>query len=229
MQSADQIHLESGWKKKLAEEFRKPYMLELQSFLKSEIENGKSIFPKSDQYFEAFTQTPLNEVKVVILGQDPYHGPGQAHGLCFSVQKGVAIPPSLKNIYKELKQDIPGFEIPPHGNLTSWAKQGVLLLNATLTVERAAAASHQKKGWEEFTDAALKIVNESETPKVFILWGASAQKKGEFIDNQKHLVIKAVHPSPLSAHRGFFGHKPFSKTNQFLVQTGQQPIDWSLH
>lgn len=228
MQQEDKIKLEPSWKKELLPEFSKPYMESLRQFLKAELHKGKIIYPKPTEYFEAFNQTPLEHVKVVILGQDPYHGPKQAHGLCFSVQKEIPIPPSLQNIYKELRADIPEARIPKHGNLTSWAKQGVLLLNATLTVEQAQAASHQKKGWEEFTDAALKVVNASKTPKVFILWGASAQKKGEFIDNKKHLVIKAVHPSPLSAHRGFFGHKPFSRTNEFLISTGQTPIDWSL-
>lgn len=228
MSNADQIKLEPGWKAKLLNEFEKPYMVNLKSFLKNEIYKGKIIYPKPEEYFAAFNSTPLDKVKVVILGQDPYHGPGQAHGLCFSVQKDIRIPPSLKNIYKELQTDIDGFKIPTHGNLSSWAEQGVLLLNATLTVEQAAAASHQKKGWEEFTDAVLKVVNESDTPKVFVLWGSSAQKKGEFIDSKKHLVIKEVHPSPLSAHRGFFGHKPFSKANQFLIKTGQTPIDWNI-
>ncbi|MCO5114221.1 MAG: uracil-DNA glycosylase [Bdellovibrionaceae bacterium] len=228
MQSEDKIKLEPSWKKELLNEFQKPYMAKLKGFLQSEIQKGKVIYPRPHEYFEAFNQTPLDQVKVVILGQDPYHGPLQAHGLCFSVQKDIAIPPSLQNIYKELKNDIPDVQIPKHGHLTAWAKQGVLLLNATLTVERAKAASHQKKGWEEFTDAALKIVNESHTPKAFILWGSSAQKKGEFLDSKKHLVIKAVHPSPLSAHRGFFGHKPFSRVNEFLMATGQTPIDWSL-
>lgn len=228
MQFEDRIKLEPSWKKELLNEFQKPYMLKLKDFLKEEIQKGKVVFPKPSQYFEAFNQTPLDKVKVVILGQDPYHGPHQAHGLCFSVQKNIPIPPSLQNIYKELKADIPDAKIPKHGHLTAWAQQGVLLLNATLTVEQARAASHQKKGWEEFTDAALKVVNASETPKAFILWGSSAQKKGEFIDSKKHLVIKAVHPSPLSAHRGFFGHRPFSKVNQFLISTGQTPIDWSL-
>lgn len=228
MQTSDQIKLEPSWKAKLIDEFSKPYMIKLKEFLKTEIDKGKVIYPKPSEYFEAFSKTPLDKVKVVILGQDPYHGPGQAHGLCFSVQKNVPVPPSLQNIYKELKDDIVGFEIPKHGNLTSWAEQGVLLLNATLTVERSAAASHQKKGWEEFTDAVLKVLNASETPKVFILWGSSAQKKGEFIDTKKHLVIKAVHPSPLSVHRGFFGHKPFSRANAFLIKTGQKPIDWTI-
>lgn len=226
--SADTIKLEPSWKAKLLPEFSAPYMLKLKSFLKSEITKGKVIYPKPNEYFEAFSRTPYDKVKVVILGQDPYHGPGQAHGLCFSVQKGVRPPPSLINIFKELKTDIPGFEIPKDGDLTAWADQGVLLLNATLTVEKNLAASHQKKGWEEFTDAVLKRLNESNKPKVFILWGSSAQKKGAFIDEKKHLVIKAVHPSPLSAHRGFFGHRPFSKANAFLKKTNQEPIDWRL-
>lgn len=226
--AADTIKLEPSWKQQLLPEFSKPYMAKLRHFLKDELDKGKVIYPKPNEYFAAFENTPLEEVKVVVIGQDPYHGPGQAHGLCFSVRKNTPIPPSLKNIYKELRSDLPEVNIPNHGELTSWAKQGVLLLNATLTVEKSQAASHQKKGWEEFTDAVLHIVNASDTPKVFILWGASAQKKGAFIDSKKHLVIQAVHPSPLSAHRGFFGHKPFSRTNDFLIKTGQDPIDWSL-
>lgn len=227
--STDNIKLEPSWKNKLLPEFSKPYMLKLKDFLRSELTKGKVIYPKPQEYFEAFQKTPFDQVKVVILGQDPYHGPGQAHGLCFSVQNNVTPPPSLINIFKELKTDIPDFEIPKHGNLTSWTEQGVLLLNATLTVEKNLAASHQNQGWEEFTDAALKVLNDSDTPKVFILWGSSAKKKGAFLNSKKHLVIKAVHPSPLSAHRGFFGHRPFSKANAFLIKTGQKPIDWRLN
>jgi uracil-DNA glycosylase len=222
--------LEPSWKKVLDEEFEKPYMQELKTFLKTEKQAGHTIYPKNADIFNAFNITPFNDVKVVILGQDPYHGPYQAHGLSFSVQKGVAVPPSLRNIYKELSTDIPGFTIPQTGDLTKWAEQGVLLLNATLTVRAATAGSHQKKGWEKFTDAAIKKLSDEKSGLVFILWGAYAQSKAVLINpNNNHLVIKSTHPSPLAvSHGGFFGSKPFSKTNEFLAKQGKTPIAWQI-
>lgn len=202
-------------------------MASLKQFLQAEKSAGKQIFPRANHWFHALDSTPLTDVRVVILGQDPYHGPGQAHGLCFSVQKNVKIPPSLVNIYKELEDNM-GIARPDHGNLEAWAKQGVLLLNAVLTVEAHLAGSHQGKGWEKFTDAVIDLVNQRSKPAVFILWGSYAQKKASFIDASKHLVLKSVHPSPLSAHRGFFGSKPFSQANQFLEQNGMTPIDWHV-
>jgi len=221
------IRLEESWRQALEPEFGNPYMSELRRFLVSEKEAGKRIFPKGGEYFRALDLTPLDEVKVVILGQDPYHGPGQAHGLCFSVQPGVRIPPSLVNIYKELKSDL-GIEPARHGFLEHWARQGVLLLNSVLTVEEARAASHQGKGWERFTDAVIRTVNERCDGVVFMLWGAYAQKKAAFVDGARHLVLRAPHPSPLSAHNGFFGSRHFSQANAFLVSRGRQPIDWRL-
>jgi len=223
------ITLESSWLAILVEEFDKEYMLNLKTFLKNEKQAGKKVYPKSSDIFNAFERTPLTNLKVVILGQDPYHGENQAHGLSFSVQKGVTIPPSLRNIYKELKTDIPGFTIPDHGNLTEWAEQGVLLLNATLTVQESSPASHQKKGWEIFTDTVIKKISAEKEGIVFILWGAYAQAKAELIDQSKHHIIKSPHPSPFSADRGFFGSKPFSKTNEFLKAQGKRPIDWQIH
>jgi uracil-DNA glycosylase len=224
------IELEASWLKVLGEEFGKDYMLKLKEFLKTEQQAGKTIYPKNADIFNAFTKTPFIDVKVVILGQDPYHGPGQAHGLSFSVQKSVAVPPSLKNIYKELATDIPGFIIPQTGDLTEWADQGVLLLNATLTVQAANAGSHQKKGWEKFTDMVIKTISDKKDSVVFILWGAYAQSKAILIDGDKHLIIKSTHPSPLAvSHGGFFGSKPFSKTNAYLEQHGKEPIDWQIH
>jgi uracil-DNA glycosylase len=224
------IELEASWLKVLSDEFGKDYMLKLKQFLKEEKQAGKTIYPKNADIFNAFAKTPFNEVKVVILGQDPYHGPNQAHGLSFSVQKGVRVPPSLQNIYKELSTDIPGFKIPDTGDLTEWAQQGVLLLNATLTVQAANAGSHQKKGWEKFTDMVIKTISEKKKGVVFILWGAYAQSKTVLIDETKHLIIKSTHPSPLAvSHGGFFGSKPFSKTNAYLVQQGEKPIDWQIH
>lgn len=221
------IALDDSWKTALDGEFSAPYMQALKAFLTAEKAAGKRIFPKGPEYFTALNLTPLDSVKVVILGQDPYHGEGQAHGLSFSVKPGVKTPPSLVNIYKELHADL---GIPParHGFLEHWAKQGVLLLNAVLTVEMAQAASHQGKGWERFTDAVIRAVNDLPHPVVFILWGAYAQKKAAFVNADKHLVIKSAHPSPLSAHNGFLGSKPFSKTNDFLQAKGQEPIDWQL-
>jgi len=221
------IQLDESWLKLLEAEFQQPYMQSLKQFLKEQKQQKKVIYPKSELWFNAFNSTPVDQVKVVILGQDPYHGPGQAHGLCFSVQPGVRFPPSLLNIFKELNQDLE-MPMPEHGCLQSWAEQGVLLLNATLTVEQANAGSHQKKGWEQFTDQAIKFLSEQREGLVFLLWGSYAQKKGQFIDSDKHLVLKAPHPSPLSAHRGFLGCGHFSKTNAYLKQKGLAEIDWSL-
>lgn len=221
------VQLEPTWKTRLAGEFDKAYMNELRDFLKKQVAAKKVIYPRGTEYFAALNLTPFDKVKVVILGQDPYHGPGQAHGLCFSVKPGVVIPPSLVNIYKELKNDL-GIEPAKHGYLQSWADQGVLLLNATLSVEAGRAGSHQNKGWEQFTDAIIHRLNEEREGIVFVLWGSYAQKKGAFIDAQKHFVLKGPHPSPLSAHRGFFGCKHFSQINKFLVSRGQEPIDWAL-
>ena len=214
----------NDWLEPLSKEFQKPYYKELFQFVKQEY-SSTQVFPPADDIFNAFHLTPLNEVKVVIIGQDPYHGPGQAHGLCFSVNDGVAFPPSLQNIFKEIEADL-GTAIPTSGNLTRWANQGVLLLNATLTVRAHQAGSHQRKGWEEFTDAAIRALAEQREHLVFILWGAYAQKKGAFIDRNKHLVLASAHPSPLSAYHGFFGNKHFSRTNEYLVAHGKTPIEW---
>lgn len=221
------VKLDDSWKQALSAEFASPYMQTLKAFLLAEKNAGKQIFPKGGEYFRALDLTPLDAVKVVILGQDPYHGAGQAHGLCFSVQPGVRTPPSLVNIYKELQSDL-GIAPVQHGFLESWASQGVLLLNSVLTVEEARAASHQGKGWEKFTDAIIRTVNDTCDGVVFLLWGAYAQKKAAFVDQTKHLVLKSPHPSPLSAHNGFFGNHHFSKANEFLISRGKQPIDWQL-
>lgn len=221
----DNIKLHKSWLSYLASEFDADYMLKLRKFLLDEKKNQKITYPNDDLIFNAFNSTPLNKVKVVILGQDPYHGPMQAHGLSFSVLSGVTIPPSLKNIYKEIERDLQ-LKMPKHGCLQSWADQGVLLLNATLTVEQAKAGSHQKKGWEHFTDKAIQIVNDRCENVVFLLWGNYAQKKGQLIDSNKHYVIKSPHPSPLSAHRGFLGNNHFSLTNDYLKAEGKEPIDW---
>ena len=221
------VKLHESWLRHLQGEFEKPYMQALKAFLEAERATAKQIFPKGSEWFHALDATPLDRVRVVILGQDPYHGEGQAHGLCFSVKPGVRPPPSLVNIYKELKSDM-GFAPPRHGFLEHWAQQGVLLLNSVLTVEAGRAASHQGKGWEVFTDQVIRLVNEQKRPVVFILWGSYAQKKAGFVDGARHLVLKSVHPSPLSAHGGFFGSRPFSKANAFLEQSGQQPVDWQL-
>lgn len=221
------VKLDPSWLAPLQKEFDAPYMAALKSFLVAEKEAGKRIFPKGSEWFHALDATPLDQVRVVIIGQDPYHGEGQAHGLCFSVRDGVQPPPSLVNIYKELKSDL-DIDPPRHGHLESWAKQGVLLLNAVLTVEAGRAASHQGKGWEQFTDAVIREVNALPRPVVFILWGSYAQRKASFVDTTKHCVIKSAHPSPLSAHNGFFGSRPFSKANAFLEAHGEQPIDWRL-
>ena len=218
------VKIEQSWKERLASEFEKPYFRTLTDFVRQEYA-ARQIYPKGSLIFNAFDKTPFDRVKVVILGQDPYHEPGQAHGLCFSVNDGIALPPSLQNIYKELEDDL-GILRKTSGNLERWAEQGVLLLNATLTVRTHQAGSHQQHGWEEFTDAVIHRVAEEKEHIVFILWGSYAQKKGEFIDTFKHRVLKSVHPSPLSVYRGFFGSKPFSKTNHYLIQTGQTPIQW---
>jgi uracil-DNA glycosylase len=221
------VNLHDSWKGPLQAEFDAPYMAALKEFLVAERARGKRIFPKGSEWFHALDVTPLEQLRVVILGQDPYHGEGQAHGLCFSVKQGVRTPPSLINIYKEMKTDL-GLGPPSHGNLEAWAKQGVLLLNAVLTVEAGLAASHQGKGWERFTDAVIRLVNDQPRSVVFILWGAYAQRKAAFVDRQRHLVLASAHPSPLSAHNGFFGSRPFSKANEFLIAKGQEPIDWKL-
>lgn len=218
--------LSNDWQEALKGEFKKPYYRDLFEKVKEEYATHQ-VFPPSDDIFNAFHLTPLSKVKVVILGQDPYHNVGQAHGLCFSVKKGVDIPPSLVNIYKELHDDL-GCSIPHHGNLTKWAEQGVLMLNTVLTVRAHQANSHRGIGWEQFTDAAIMALNSQDRPIVYILWGAPAQKKAQMLNNPKHLILKAPHPSPLSAYRGFFGSKPFSKTNDFLVQHGIEPIDWQI-
>ena len=223
------IELEPSWVKVLGGEFEKPYMADLKRFLKQEKDAGHKVYPKGGDIFNAFNKTPFDKVEVVILGQDPYHGEGQAHGLSFSVQKGITIPPSLRNIYKELQTDIPGFTTPNHGDLAEWAGQGVLLLNASLTVQAGMPGSHQKKGWEEFTDNVIKIISDEKEGVVFILWGAFAQAKAELIDTTKHHIIKSPHPSPFSADRGFFGSKPFSRTNEILAKGGKKPIDWQIH
>ena len=215
------------WQASLSAEIEQPYMHGLKTFLLAEKDQKKIIFPHSSNWFHALETTPLDEVKVVILGQDPYHQPGQAHGLCFSVQPGVKVPPSLVNIYKELETDL-GIAIPDHGYLENWAKQGVLLLNAVLTVEDSNANAHQGKGWEQFTDKIISTVNEQCDHVVFMLWGSYAQKKGKMIDDQKHLVLKAPHPSPLSAYRGFFGCKHFSQANSYLVDKGKDIVDWNV-
>ena len=222
------VTLNESWKAPLQSEFDAPYMAALKEFLVGEREKGKRIFPKGSEWFHALDVTPLDRVRVVILGQDPYHGEGQAHGLCFSVQRGVKPPPSLVNIYKEMRSDL-GLEPPGHGNLEAWAEQGVLLLNSVLTVEAGLAASHQGKGWERFTDTVIRLVNDLPRPVVFILWGSYAQKKAAFVDRSRHLVLTSAHPSPLSAHNGFFGAKPFSKANEFLVAQGLDPINWKLN
>ena len=228
---SDGVRLHESWREPLAGEFAQPYMQTLKAFLLAEKAAGKRIFPKGVEWFRALDLTPLESGRVVILGQDPYHGPGQAHGLCFSVQPGVKTPPSLVNIYKELESDL-GIARPRHGFLEHWAKQGVLLLNSVLTVEMSRAASHQGKGWERFTDAVIAKVNARLEPVVFLLWGSYAQKKAAFVDSVdkggRHLVLKAPHPSPLSAHNGFFGCRHFSKTNAFLESRGLPPIDWAL-
>jgi uracil-DNA glycosylase len=222
-----QVRLSDSWKNRLLSEFQQPYMLELKNFLVQEIKSKKCVYPRPDEYFAAFDATTFEEVKVVILGQDPYHGPRQAHGLCFSVQPSVSIPPSLVNIFKELQSDI-GIPKPKHGCLVNWAKQGILLLNATLTVEARKAGSHQNRGWEIFTDRVISLLNEEREHLVFMLWGSYAQRKGAFINKEKHLVLKAPHPSPFSADRGFFGCAHFSKANVYLKTHGKKEINWTV-
>ena len=224
---ADAVKLHESWRIPLAEEFASPYMTVLKAFLVAEKAAGKRIFPKGSEWFRALDLTPLNKVRVIILGQDPYHGSGQAHGLCFSVPQGVRPPPSLLNIFKELESEL-GLTRPNHGYLEHWARQGVLLLNSVLTVESGLAASHKDRGWERFTDAVIRLVNAQSQPTVFLLWGSYAQKKAAFVDGTRHLILKAAHPSPLSAHNGFLGCKHFSQANAFLEAQGQAPIDWSL-
>ncbi len=219
--------IDSSWLNVIGKEFDKPYMEKLNDFLLKEQHDGQTIYPHKDEIFNAMNTTPLNNVRVVILGQDPYHGENQAHGLCFSVRDGTKIPPSLLNIYKEIFSEY-GCPMPESGNLSTWAAQGVLLLNATLTVRKAQAGSHQNKGWEEFTDAIISAVNNRCRNVVFLLWGAYAQKKGALIDQNKHLVLTAPHPSPLSAHRGFFGCGHFKKANEYLVAHGVKPISWIM-
>ncbi len=216
--------IENSWKTELQSEFSSPYFMTLKEFVLSE-KAAHTIFPPGSQIFNAFNFTPFDKVKVVILGQDPYHGPGQAHGLCFSVPEGIAKPPSLKNIFKEINADL-GLPVPTSGNLTNWAKQGVLLLNATLTVRAEQAGSHQRKGWEIFTDAVIKKLSDKKSNLIFLLWGNYAIEKEKLIDTSKHYVLKAVHPSPLSASRGWFGCKHFSKTNEFLRKHGLDEINW---
>ena len=218
------VRIEESWKQRLAPEFEKDYFIKLTEFVRSEY-SRTTIYPPAKLIFNAFDQCPFDATKVVIIGQDPYHGPGQAHGLCFSLAEGVPNPPSLQNIFKEILSDL-GKPLPPHGDLTRWARQGVLLLNATLTVQAHQAGSHQRKGWEEFTDAAIRSLAEEREHIVFILWGAYAQKKGAFIDRNKHLVLTSAHPSPLSAYNGFFGNKHFSRANEYLSAHGIATIDW---
>lgn len=219
--------LPHSWQQWLGDELEAPYMRALRDFLAREKAARKVIYPHSSDWFRAFELTPFNQVKVVILGQDPYHGPGQAHGLCFSVRPGVPLPPSLVNIYKELAADL-GVRPVGHGNLEPWARQGVLLLNTSLTVEQGNAGSHRGKGWETFTDRAITTINAHAAPSVFLLWGSHARQKKRLIDTRRHLVLESPHPSPLSAHRGFFGNHHFSRANAFLVEHGRDPIDWQL-
>jgi uracil-DNA glycosylase len=222
-----EIKLHESWLGPLQGEFEQPYMGELKRFLLAERDRGRTIFPRASNWFRALDLTPLDKVRVIILGQDPYHGEGQAHGLCFSVPPGVRPPPSLVNIFKELESEL-GVRPSRHGLLEHWAKQGVLLLNSVLTVEMGQAASHRERGWERFTDAVVRLVNEKPDPVVFMLWGSYAQKKAAFVDGSRHLVLKAPHPSPLSAHSGFLGCRHFSKANAFLEGKGLEPVDWAL-
>lgn len=221
------VKIEESWKVELKDEFKKPYFKQIVEHIKTEKEQGKTIYPPGSLIFHAFDATPIDHVKVVILGQDPYHGPKQAHGLSFSVQNGVPPPPSLVNIFKELHEDV-GMPIPSHGNLEKWAQQGVLLLNASLTVRAGEPMSHSKIGWHHFTDSVIRKVSEDKKHVVFMLWGKFAQEKRTLIDEKKHLILKAAHPSPLSAHNGFFGCHHFSKANAWLMKHGIDPIDWAL-
>lgn len=225
--TATSVQLEPGWNKALGAEFAQPYMRDLKAFLLAEKQANKTIYPPNKDIFNAFNYTPLNQVRVVIIGQDPYHRPNQAHGLCFSVRPGIGIPSSLQNIYKELNSDL-GITPVKHGCLIPWAKQGVLLINTVLTVEQSNPGSHQGKGWERFTDAVINVLNQQKQPIIFVLWGNFALQKGQLIDRTKHTVLTAAHPSPFSAHRGFLGCKHFSQINQILKQRGQEPINWQL-
>ncbi len=221
------VKIEASWKEVLQGTFSQPYFQQIALHIKTEKSQGKVIYPPGSLIFNAFNTTPFDNIKVVILGQDPYHGPGQAHGLCFSVQNGVPPPPSLVNIFKELQDDI-GISIPSHGNLTHWAQQGVFLLNASLTVRAGEPMSHAKIGWAEFTDTVIKTISDKKKHVVFLLWGKFAQEKRVLIDESKHCILRSVHPSPLSAHGGFFGCKHFSKTNEYLASKGIDPVDWSV-
>ena len=224
--NVDNIKIEDSWKKVLKDEFEKEYFPEIKSFLVNEIKSGKTIYPPGKLIFNAFNLTPFDKLKVVIIGQDPYHGPGQAMGLCFSVPKGVAIPASLKRIYKEQKEDV-GIDIPTHGDLTSWAKQGVFLLNAILTVEHKSPGSHKKIGWQEFTDSVIKKISEEKEGIVFLLWGNFAKAKKVLIDESKHFILESAHPSPLAGN-AFFGNHHFSKTNEILAKQGKKPVNWQV-
>ncbi|RQO30182.1 uracil-DNA glycosylase [Taibaiella sp. KBW10] len=223
-----EVQIEQSWKQVLKEEFEKPYFKQVVERVKHDRQQGITLFPSGADIFRAFELCPFDQVKIVLLGQDPYHGFGQAHGLCFSVLKGVKSPPSLQNIYKELQTDIPGFVIPDHGFLESWAKQGVLMLNTSLTVQAGLANSHGKIGWETFTNAVIQKVSEEKEHVVFILWGRNAQSKKSLIDGTKHLILESAHPSPLSAYNGFFGSRPFSKTNTYLAEHHLAPIEWQV-
>jgi uracil-DNA glycosylase len=225
--SGEKVRLESSWKARIGDYLQRPEMQSLAGFLRAEKQAGKPIHPPGPEIFAAFEHAPFDAVRVVILGQDPYHGPDQAHGLCFSVRPGLRVPPSLDNIFKEIQRDL-SIDRPDHGCLIPWADQGVLLLNSVLTVEEGRAGSHQKKGWEGFTDAAVEALNREREGLVFLLWGAYAQRKGQLIDSRRHCVLQSVHPSPLSAHRGFIGCGHFSAANRYLESHGQPPIDWSL-
>lgn len=227
MNDAARIRLEPSWKARVGDYLQRPDMQALSAFLRAEKQAGKHIYPPGPEIFAAFDHTPFDAVRVVLLGQDPYHGPGQAHGLCFSVRLGVRVPPSLDNIFKEIQRDL-GIPRPDHGCLTAWAGRGLLLLNSVLTVEEGRAGSHQGKGWEGFTDAAIDVLNREREGLVFLLWGSYAQRKGQLIDTDRHCVLRSVHPSPLSAHRGFLGCGHFSAANRYLESRGQLPIDWSL-
>ncbi|MGN6280758.1 uracil-DNA glycosylase [Frateuria sp.] len=224
---AERVRLEPSWKARLGDYLERPDMRELAEFLRARKRAGAVLYPPGPEIFNAFAHTPFDKVRVVILGQDPYHGPGQAHGLCFSVRPGVPVPPSLNNIFAEIERDL-GIPRPGHGCLTPWADQGVLLLNSVMTVEQGHAGAHQNKGWEGFTDAAIEALNREREGLVFLLWGAYAQRKGRLVDPNRHLVLSSVHPSPLSAHRGFIGNGHFSAANRYLESHGQAPIDWSL-
>jgi uracil-DNA glycosylase len=221
------VNMEESWKKVLASEFEKPYFTQLVQFLRQEKKAGKVIYPPGPDIFSAFSHTPFSKVKVLLLGQDPYHGAGQAHGLCFSVRKGIKPPPSLQNIYKELQQDV-GFNPPTHGELTKWAEQGVFMLNASLTVEEGKPMSHSQIGWALFTDHIIELLSREKKGLVFLLWGRFAQEKAKLINEQQHCILKAAHPSPFSAYNGFFGCKHFSQTNDYLISHGHPPIDWQI-